>query len=185
MQKSKRVHDKFFIFVEKFLSAMPFKKAYINFFEKATLEEFEMVEINENDKILHVGCGPLPNTLISLAKHIEAKYFGIDKDEEAVKIARKIINEYGLNIKIEKGDAINYPLKDFDIIIVSYGVEPKEKIFERLKNDTKENVRIILRKQWDFMDSIYGKRKIIPDGFKVMAYKKRRDFLKSYLLEKV
>ena len=63
-------------------------------------------------------------------------------------------------------------------------MEPKEKVFERLREETKENVKIILRKQWDFMDAIYG-RNIIPEGFKVISYKKRRDFLKSYLLTKV
>jgi len=184
MQKSKRVHDYLFIFLEKYLSSLPLKHAYIKFFEKATLEEFEIVDINENDTILHIGCGPLPNTLITLAQHFKANYTGIDKDKEAVKIARKIVKEYRLNIKIEEGDAIDYPLQHFDIIIVSYGVEPKEKIFKRLRKETKENVRIILRKQWDFMDTIYG-RNIIPEGFKVIGYKKRRDFLKSYLLMKV
>jgi len=184
MQKSKRIHDYLFIFLEKYLSSLPLRHAYIKFFEKATLEEFEMIDINEKNAILHIGCGPLPNTLITLAQHFKANYTGIDKNKEAVEIAKRIVKEYELNIKIEEGDAISYPLKKFDIIIVSYGVEPKEKVFERLREETKENVKIILRKQWDFMDAIYG-RNIIPEGFKVISYKKRRDFLKSYLLTKV
>ena len=77
-----------------------------------------MIDINEKNAILHIGCGPLPNTLITLAQHFKANYTGIDKNKEAVEIAKRIVKEYELNIKIEEGDAISYALKKFDIIIV-------------------------------------------------------------------
>lgn len=174
------MHDRMFIFIEKLLSKF-FAKAYINFFERAIVEEFEMVKIKEKDKILHIGCGPLPNTLISLAKNIKAIYTGIDKDREAIEIARKIISEYNLDIKVEEGNALSYPISDFDIIIVSFGVEPRNEVFERIRRDCKKNAKIICRKQWDFLDTIFGKREL-PDGFEVISYHKRRDLIKSYLL---
>jgi len=171
--------------VEKFLASTPLKHAYINFFEKATLEEFEMVGIKENNNILHAGCGSLPNTLISLARNFKANYFGIDIDPEAVEIAKKVVNEYKLdNVIIEEGDAFTYPLKNFDVIIVSFGLNAERKFFERLKNEAKNGVKIIYRKQWDFLNFIYGTKDEIPEGFKMMTYHKRRDFIKSYLLEK-
>ncbi len=182
-KKSKKIHDKIFILAEKIFSFSFLRHAYIKFFEEAILEEFKMLNIKGN-KVLHIGCGALPNTLISLAKNIPAIYVGIDRDDEAVKIAKKVVEEYGLNIKIEKGDALNYPLNEFDFIIVSFGVEPKEEVFNRIKRDAKENVIIIYRKQWDFLDKIYGRKKFIPNGFKILAYCKRRDFIKSYLLTK-
>jgi len=186
MHGSKRFHDKMFIRMEKMLSASFLRRAYINFFERATLEEFEMVGIGEDEKALHIGCGPLPNTLITLARNVPAEYVGIDRDEEAVKIAGRVVEEYGLkNVSIERGDALSYPLADFDIIIISYGVEPKDKVFQRLKDETKENVRIVYRKQWDFMDTIYGVKEMVPEGFKIKAFHRRRDMIKSYLLEKV
>ncbi|HEC76417.1 MAG TPA: class I SAM-dependent methyltransferase [Thermoplasmatales archaeon] len=186
MRKSKKTHDKLFVMAEKFLASTSLKYAYINFFEKATLEEFKMVDIKEKDNILHAGCGSLPNTLISLGKNFKANYFGIDIDPEAVEIAKKVVNEYKLdNVIIEEGDAFTYPLKKFDVIIVSFGLNAKKEFFERLKNETKNDVKIIYRKQWDFLDFIYGRKDEIPDGFRIMAYHKRRDFIKSYLLEKV
>jgi len=186
MQKSKRLHDRMFIKMEKMLSSSFLRHAYINFFERATLEEFAMVEIERHNKVLHIGCGPLPNTLITLARNMPAEYVGIDIDEEAVKIARNVVKAYGLkNVSIEKGDATSYPLQNFDIIIISYGVEPKERVFYRLKNETKEKVKIVYRKQWDFMDALYGVKEIVPPGFKIKAFHKRRDLIKSYLLEKV
>ncbi len=185
MQKSKRLHDRMFIFAEKFLSTSVLRHAYIKFFEKATLEEFEMVGIGKEDRILHVGCGPLPNTLITLASYTKAEYVGIDRDREAVKIARNIVKEYGLNnVKIEIGDAAKYPFKEFDVIIISFGVEPKEIVFKRLKEETKKGVRVVFRKTWDFMDVIYGRKIEVPEGFKIVAHHNRRDLIKSYLLKK-
>jgi protein-L-isoaspartate O-methyltransferase len=186
MQKSKRAHDKLFVLAEKMLSSTFLRHAYINFFERATLEEFEMAGIKKEHNILHIGCGPLPNTIISLAKNIDASYVGIDRDKDAVKIARKIVKEYGLkNVMIEEGDALSYPVKDFDFIIISFGVEPKEKVFERLRKEMKKDAKIVYRKTWDFMDVIYGRKDFLPSGFKVVAFHNRRDFIKSYLLEKV
>ncbi len=182
---SKKIHDKLFILIEKLLSSTFLKHAYIKFFERATLEEFEMVGINRNDKVIHIGCGALPNTLISLAKNIPANYVGIDRDRESVRIAKKIVERYKIkNVKIEEGDALNYPIQDFDLIIVSFGVEPKEKVFERIRKEAKKNAKIIYRKQWDFMDKIYGRKDFLPNGFKIISYHKRRDFIKSYLLVK-
>lgn len=184
MQKSKMMHDKLFIMMEKMLSSSFLRHAYINFFEKITLEEFEMANIKSNDRILHIGCGALPNTLISLARNIKANYVGIDRNKQAVEIAKKVVKQYNLNIKIEEGDALSYPINNFDLIIISFGVEPKEKVFERIRKEMKENARIIYRKQWDFMDRIYGRKNFIPEGFRIASIHKRRDFIKSYLLKK-
>lgn len=179
--QSKKLHDKTFILFEKFLHN--FHHAYINLYEKMTLEEFEMVGIKSKDKVIHIGCGPIPNTLIILAKNIPANYVGIDRDMQAVEMAKKLVKKYNLNIKIEHGNALKYPIKDFDVIIISFGVEPHNKIFERIKNNAKEDAKIIYRKQHDFLDFIYGKRNI-PEGFKILAEHKRRDMIKSYLLRK-
>lgn len=177
----KHLHDKLFILFEKFLHN--FHHAYINLYEKMTMEEFQMVNIKPSDRVIHIGCGPIPNTLVILAKNIPANYIGIDRDIQAVEMAREIVKKYNLNIKVEYGDALKYPIKDFDVIIISFGVEPHNKIFERIKNDAKEDARIIYRKQYDFLDFIYGKRSI-PEGFKVISEHKRRDMIKSYLLKK-
>lgn len=186
MHSSKKMHDRMFIKIEKIFSSSFLRNAYIKFFERATMEEFEMVGIEESDRVIHIGCGPLPNTLISLARNIPARYTGIDIDEEAVEIARDMIKKYGIeNVAIEKGDALSYPLNNFDVIIISYGVEPKEEVFKRLRDETKNDVRIVYRKQWDFMDFIYGVREIVPSGFRIKDFHKRRDMIKSYLLEKV
>lgn len=186
MEKQKRAHNSFFIKIEKHLSNTFLKYAYINFFDKATIEEFGIVEIQPNHKILHIGCGSLPNTLVSLARFHNANFVGIDIDNESITNALTLIKKYNLtNVKIEYGDALDYPLNNFDTIIISYGVEPKQVIFKRLIEETSNDVSIIYRKQWDFLDFIYGEKNIIPNGLKIVRTHKRRDFIKTYLLKKV
>jgi len=186
-KKSKSFHDFALRTLEKILSANFFGRLYTKFFEKMTLDEFEMVEIKKEHKILHVGCGAVPNTLLILAGNMEAHFVGIDRDKKAVEKAREMVKKYGLDekIKIEKGDAMLYPLSDFDVIIISLGVEPREKVFERIKNETRNDAKVVARKPWDFMDKIYGKKEFIPNGFKIVKTFNRQDFIKSMLLTKV
>lgn len=186
MQKGKGMHDRLFIKMEKLFSASFLRHAYVKFFERATLEEFHMVDIQKNDAVLHIGCGPLPNTLISLARHSDATYVGIDRDPESVTIARRMVHEYHLNnVTIEHGDAMHYPLNIFDFIIISFGVEPKEEIFERMRHEMSDEALVIYRKQRGFMDALYGRRDFIPEGFEVVDAHHRRDMLTSYLLKKI
>ncbi len=184
-KKSKGMHDFLLRSMEKILATNFFGKLYTKFFEKMTLDEFRMIEIKEK-KILHIGCGAIPNTLLILASHFDASFVGIDRDEEAVKKAREMVKKYGLEnkIKIENGEAISYPISPFDVIIISLGVEPRGEVFERIRNEMKEGALIIARKPWDFMDIVYGRKEFIPNGFRIVKTFNRQDFIKSMLLER-
>jgi predicted O-methyltransferase YrrM len=184
-KKSKGMHDFVLRMMEKFFAINFLGRIYTKFFEKMTLNEFKIAEIKENDNILHIGCGAVPNTLLILGSHYNASFVGIDRDKEAVKKARQMVKRYGLEkrIKINGGEAISYPLLTFDILIISLGVEPLEKVFERVRNEMKHGSRIVARKPWDFMDIIYGRKEFIPQGFKVINIVNRPDFIKSVLLK--
>lgn len=186
MQKNKRMHDRIFISVEKKLSSSLLRHAYINFFERATLEEFSISKIEKDESVLHIGCGSLPNTLVSLGRNIQAHFVGIDRDSESVAIAKRTIDIYKLsNVSIQEGDAMSYPLDPFDVIIMSFGVEPKEAVFARIHRDMRYDTRLVFRKQWDVLDFLYGRDAYCPHGFSIEATHNRRDMLKSYLLKKV
>jgi len=183
-KKSKSFHDIMLRTIEKIISTNFFGRLYTKFFEKMTLDEFKMVGIEKENKVLHVGCGAVPNTLLILAGNMEAHFVGIDRDKKAVEKAREMVKKYGLEkkITIEKGDAITYPFSNFDVIIISLGVEPREKVFERIRNEARDDAKIVARKPWDFMDKIYGKKEFIPNGFKIVKTFNRQDFIKSMLL---
>ena len=185
-KKSKGVHDVMLRTLEKILSTNFFGRIYTKFFEKMTLDEFEMVGIEKNHKVLHVGCGAVPNTLLILAGNMDASFVGIDRDGKAVEKAREMVKKYGLEgkIRIENGDALSYDLSGFDVIVISLGVEPREKVFGRIRKETGDNTKIVARKPWDSLDRVYGKDEFVPRGFKVVETFNRQDFIKSMLLVK-
>jgi len=185
-KKSKSFHDLALRTLEKILSTNFFGRIYTKFFEKMTLDEFEMVGIEKNHKVLHVGCGAVPNTLLILAGNMDASFVGIDRDDKAVEKAREMVKKYGLEekIRIENGDAMSYPFSGFDVIVISLGVEPREQVFEKIRKETADDTKIVARKPWDSMDRVYGKDEFVPRGFKVVKTFNRQDFIKSMLLVK-
>lgn len=183
--KSKSVHDLLLRSFEKVVATTVLGTLYTRFFEKMTLEEFSMVDIRPHHRVLHIGCGGVPNTLLILGRHVEASYVGIDRDPEAVWRARAMVERRGLahRITVEQGDALTYPLNGFDLIVVSLGVEPRKEVFARIGEEAPQ-AAVIARKPWDFMDRIYGREEGIPRGFEVVDVFHRQDFIKSMLLKK-
>jgi precorrin-6B methylase 2 len=122
-----------------------------NIYQKSMKETYirEGKKFNlENSKnILHIGCGAYPVTTITLTQFNGGKITGIDKKSLAVKFAKNIIKKKKLDnqIKIEVGDGINYPIDDFDTIIISGCSIPKMKVLYHILKKAKPNTKIIVR----------------------------------------
>lgn len=136
----------------KFIDIIACKiKKIANIYEKAIGEEYKKeykeFDINKFNKALHIGCGAYPLTELTLAKLKVKKIIGIDKNIKAVESAKKIIKKKNLEkiIKIVHGNGINYPLNDFDVIIVSSCSTPKEKILDNIFKNVNKNCIIIIR----------------------------------------
>jgi len=180
----KRLVDNFIRKIENFLSKyLLFAKIYSYFFENMTIDEFSMVEITDKSKVINIGCGSIPHTLIILAKVKDWAFLGIDKDEVAVESAKKIVHNYHLSerIDIEVGDGLDFDVSSFDLIIVSHGVEPKTRLLEKLGIDMRDDSIILYRTIWDSLTSVYGKA-LIPNNLKVIGSYDRIDGIRSLLL---
>jgi len=109
--------------------------------------EYKTFDISKEDKVLHIGSGAFPLTEITLAETIGTSVIGIDKNLNAVKSANDVIYKKNLHdkIKIYHGNGIDYPVKNFDVIIVSSCASPMIKIVEHIFEAAKSNTRIIIR----------------------------------------
>lgn len=109
--------------------------------------ECKTLKISKGKKVLHIGCGSFPLTEMTIANLSEANIVGIDKNKKAVSRGREVILKENLQnkIKIEQGNGANYPVKDFDLIIVSGCALPKKEILSHLFKDSKKNCNIIVR----------------------------------------
>lgn len=85
-----------------------------------------MANIKSTDKVLHIGCGTIPSESIIIAEQTKATVVGIDNNKNAVKFAKKIVAKKGLSdlIKIEYCEGEEYPIQDFDVIVVAINVWP-------------------------------------------------------------
>lgn len=182
----KKAHDKVIFNLESMLERSKFlSNLYTKFFTKMTIEEFSMTGIDpmKNANVLVIGCGPVPHTLVILGKNTNWNIRGIDKDASAVEKARDVIRENNLEdrVKVEKEEGLNVDLKDYDLIVIAYGVEPKEKILERVLNEKSPDAKVIYRTAWDMFDVIYGKENL-PKNASVKSTYYRPDFVKSMLI---
>ena len=109
--------------------------------------EYEVFGISENDRILHIGSGSFPLTEITLAEEIGANVVGVDKNLRAVKSANSVIQKKKLNdkIKIEYGNGMDYPVGEFDVIIISSCSSPMIEIVKHVFKTAKKNSKIIVR----------------------------------------
>ena len=162
-----------------------FARAYTCFFKNMTLDEFTMVEVAKKAKVVNIGCGSLPHTLIILARAKDWSFVGIDKDDDAVKRAKKMVANYKLSerIDIQLSDGMDFDFSSFDLVIISHGVEPKIKLLEKLGNEIRNNSIIVYRTIWKGLTKVYGEEPV-PKNLKIVNDYDRIDGIRSLLLKR-
>jgi precorrin-6B methylase 2 len=97
--------------------------------------------------VLHIGCGAYPLTDIVLAQSCSGALVGIDKNPLAVHRAQEVIQRHRLQNKItvQQGNGTEFPVNDFDLILVSSCSLPKVQILEHLFKNAKHQSTIIVR----------------------------------------
>jgi len=127
---------------------------YENDISKAYKKETNLFNTLKSKNILHIGCGAYPATAITLAKMNCKNIVAIDRNARAVKLANKIINKKKLNgcITVKKGDGRNYPIDQFDTIIVSSVIYPKIEVLKHIFKTARPNSKIIIRELSEVSD---------------------------------
>lgn len=146
--KLKPLVDIIFIFSEKIIVKLEkLLSFYLDFYETLIENEIKLANICKNDKILHIGCGAIPATSILLVKKTNADVVAIDKDLKSVEQAKILLSKIGLSdkIRIIYADASNFPIKNFDLIIVSQGIKPHDIVLKKIAKNIDNKNRVIFR----------------------------------------
>ncbi len=124
-----------------------FAQLYEKSISKEYKRESKMFDISASKNILHIGCGAYPVTAMTLEKMNGKKIVAIDSNPKAIELAKQVINKKKINdkISIENGDGTNYPVKEFDAIIISGCSVPKIQVLKHVINTAKPNSKIIVR----------------------------------------
>jgi len=173
--KLKKLIDFGFIITEKIISNLknliPF---YLDFYEEIVNSEVDLADISKNDHVLHIGCGSIPATSILLEKKIGPQITGVDNNLPSINQALKLLTMIKLSdkIKILYGDALNFPIEEYDLIIVSQGIKRYDRVLENISKSMKKNAKVIFRTSSDingkltvndrFIEKIFSIKGIIP-----------------------
>jgi hypothetical protein len=96
--------------------------------------ENQLVKFTTEQKVVFVGGGPLPLTLILLNRFYKARGVSIEIIPEVAELSRQIIKKLGLDSQIEVVDGDETTLRnvDYTTIMVAALAEPKERVFANL-----------------------------------------------------
>ncbi len=136
--------------------------------ERLVTAEIKGASLTDKDRVLSIGCGSIPYTATIIARKVGARITAVDNDSMVVRNASSYLLNRGFGdlVKIEEGDALDYPISDYDVIIVSLGVMPRDLILGQLHLQSKNGTRIIYRgpagilaKLWDehLSDNLKGR----------------------------
>jgi ubiquinone/menaquinone biosynthesis C-methylase UbiE len=162
--KLKLIMDFLYVIFEKF--AIKFNIIslnYLDLYADLVRKEIEMAEITSNDSILVIGCGTLPSTSLLLYNETNAKIVAVDKDKNAINGAKKFLSNIQITDKIilKHANGLDYPLNDFNVIFILYGVKYIEKIIDYLDKKANKNSKIIVRTNDQIDVKLFDKFNII------------------------
>jgi len=106
---------------------------YPNYLELARME-YQGGNLKRGNRVVFLGSGPLPLSLICLCKQYGIEGVGIEQVPEYVGLSESLIKNLGLagHILIIQGNHFSLPLDDCRLIMVAADALPKNEIFSHL-----------------------------------------------------
>ncbi|MGE7946862.1 SAM-dependent methyltransferase [Lysinibacillus sp. NPDC093688] len=120
---------------------------YFRNIESCIEKELSGFHITNKSKVLLVGSGPFPITLLSIAKRTGAEVLGIDIDDEAILLGRQVAAKLGNHTIQIENKSVNelQSIQLISHIIFSSTVNCKYDILEQLHDLTNKDVMIAMR----------------------------------------
>lgn len=189
VNKLKPVVDIIFVYSEKIIvkleRLLPF---YLDFYENMVENEIKLAKICKDDKILHIGCGSIPATSILLVKKTNANVVAIDRDLESVEQAKTLLSKIDLSdkIRVMHADALDFSMKDFNLIIVSQGIQPRDIALKKIAKNIDKKTRVIYRSNSTYDRRLAQGDMFLKDVFTVkdIVHQEKNGLMISVLLSK-
>jgi len=120
---------------------------YPNYLRLADME-YRGAELKPGDRVVFLGSGPLPLSLISLCKQYGIEGIGIEQVPEYAKLSQRLIEvlELTAHVRIVQGNHFSLPLQErCRLVMVSADACPKDEIFTHLAKTLPNEARLSYR----------------------------------------
>ena len=120
---------------------------YPNYLRLADME-YRGAELKPRDRVVFLGSGPLPLSLICLCKQYGVEGIGIEQFPEYAKLSQKLIEALELteHIQIVQGNHFSLPLnEECMLVMVAADARPKDEIFTHLAKTLPKGTRLSYR----------------------------------------
>jgi len=96
--------------------------------------ENQLVKFTPEQKVVFIGGGPLPLTLILFNKLYGSHCVSVEIQPEVAELSRQVLEKLGLESEIEvvEGDETSIKGIDYTVVMVAALAEPKERVFTNL-----------------------------------------------------
>ncbi len=120
---------------------------YPNYLKLARME-YQGANLKPGDRVMFLGSGPMPLSLISLCKQFGIKGIGIEQIPEYVELSKKLLEILELTepIRIVQGNHFSLPLKEeCQLVMVGADASPKDEIFTHLAKELSIGAKVSYR----------------------------------------
>ncbi len=130
------------------------------YYRSVLKREIALANIQESDRVVFIGGGPLPMSALLLEKMSGAKTTVIDCDPRAVEIAERFVAEESSNLtcRCEEGQSLN--LDDFSVVFIARQVVPCPAVLAHIFDTARKGTRIVCR----FRNRPPATRQIVETG---------------------
>lgn len=145
---------------------------YLKLYHDIVTKEIAMARISSQDRVLVIGSGSLPATPALVAQSTHAHVVSIDKDSTAVKEATQYVRSHHLEqfLTIHCADGLSYPVEQFTVIVVLYGVKHPAIVLRYLASRINQDTRVILRMITDSHGNLTDKTIDLSQSFQIIDH---------------
>lgn len=107
---------------------------FYNRYKGLIKNENQLVKFTPEQKVVFIGGGPLPLTLILFNKLYGSKCVSVEIQPDVAELSRQVLQKLGLDSEIEVvvGDETSVKDIDYTVVMVAALAEPKERVFTNL-----------------------------------------------------
>ena len=119
---------------------------FYNRYQGLIKNENQLVKFTPEQKVVFIGGGPLPLTLILFNKLFKSQCVSVEIQPEVAKISRQVLKKLGMpEIEVIEGDETSIKDMDYTVIMVAALAEPKERVFTNIWEMVDTTTPIIYR----------------------------------------